>query len=210
MVKTPLSGLIKRSAGILLAVAVVGVASGLTINLFPDHVYGLYSGARRWVSWVNFESRRWAAAAIGPRERLPVPRLPSPAPIVPYGSAKPGQAHVEWAGHVLYEVKTLKALPQNLRTILGVEKTGLDGIADRDGRYNATDAVDPNLPWRRFIVAGMDGDAALIAVEHGGFGWFVDVTLFSNINDVPIERRAWGLYRPPRTLQTLVKAISAR
>jgi hypothetical protein len=57
---------------------------------------------------------------------------------------------------------------------------------------------------RRFLVAGLDNDMALIAVEHGGRGWRVDVSLFSNIVRAPVVEKAWTLFEAPGTLRALV------
>ena len=62
----------------------------------------------------------------------------------------------------------------------------LDGIADRNGKYNPTDVVDVRLPMRRFVVVGLDGDATLVAIEHGGRGWSVEVVLFKK---TAVERK---------------------
>jgi len=61
---------------------------------------------------------------------------------------------VQSAGHTLREVKSLRSLPSSLQTALGVGRLGLKGIADRNGKYNPTEAVDTDLPMRRFLVAG--------------------------------------------------------
>jgi hypothetical protein len=96
-------------------------------------------------------------------------------------SAKAGaQESVEWAGHRFQEVATLRALPSHLQAVLGVGRSGLDGIADRGEKYNATDVVDAKLPMRRFPIAGLGNGEALVAIEHGGRGWRLDVALFSS------------------------------
>jgi len=114
---------------------------------------------------------------------------------------------VTWAGHSFREVTTLSALPSNLRTALGIGKSGLDGIADVGGRYNKTDVVDPSLPMRRFVVAGTDDNAALIAIERGGRGWSVEVALFSNITRTPVLDQTWNLFESPHNLRTLVERL---
>jgi hypothetical protein len=121
---------------------------------------------------------------------------------------KPREA-VEWAGHTFREVTTLSALPASLQAALGVGRPGLDGIADRGGRYNSTDVIlDSNLPMRRFLVAGLDRDRALVAIEHGGWGWNVEVRLFSNINGKYVVQKEWTLFEAPRTLRDLVGRLS--
>ena len=95
-------------------------------------------------------------------------------------TADKGQESVEWAGHIFHEVRNLKELPAGVQSALGVGKSGLDGIADHGGKYNPTDVILSDLPMRRFLFAGVDGDATLVAVEHGGEGWRLDVILFDH------------------------------
>jgi len=118
-----------------------------------------------------------------------------------------GRETVQWAGHTLREVRTLSALPQSIQAVLGVGNAGLAGIADRDGKYNVTDVVDSRLPMRRLLVAGVDNEAALVAIEHGGWGWGVEVTLFSDTGRSATVQQAWTLFESPRTLRALVDAL---
>jgi len=98
-------------------------------------------------------------------------------------------ATVEWSGHKLREVRSLSALPRNLQSTLDVGRSGLDGIADRDEKFNPTDVVDSRLPMRRFLVAGLEDDSALVAIERGGLGYGVEVSLFSHTDRDPrVER----------------------
>ena len=113
------------------------------------------------------------------------------------------QEGVEWAGHRFQEVRTIKELPANIQTVLGVGKSGLDGIADRKGKYNPTDVVDSTLPTRRFLVAGVDGDAAFVAIEHGGLGWGLDVILFDHAD----QKATTVLFESPQTLRALVERL---
>ena len=55
----------------------------------------------------------------------------------------------------LREVQTLAALPGSISSTLGWH----DGIADRGGRFNSTDVVDPALPMRRLVLEGATVDA---------------------------------------------------
>src|SRR5580658_6423295 len=105
------------------------------------------------------------------------------------------QERIQWAGHALSEVRTLQELPPDLQAVLGVGTPGMEGIADRNGKYNPTDVIDSSLPMRRFLVAGLDGDTALVAVEHGGRGWRVEVALFKK---TAVERN-WTLFKSPKT-----------
>ncbi len=62
---------------------------------------------------------------------------------------------------------------------------------------------------RRFLVAGLDGDRALVAVERGGLGYGVEVTFFSHTDGTPKIERAWMLTEAPRTLRALMDRLAA-
>src|SRR5207253_9180264 len=57
-------------------------------------------------------------------------------------SCEPPPETVRWAGHRLREVRTLRGLPVNIQSALGVGRAGRDGIADRNGRFNPSDIGD--------------------------------------------------------------------
>jgi hypothetical protein len=125
-------------------------------------------------------------------------------------SAAPDRTAVTWAGHSLQEIRSLDALPPALQTILGTSKQGLDGIAEPNGKYNATDFVDGRLPMRRFLVAGLDQEMALVAVEHGGYAWRVEVTQYSLRSQTPAEEKSWTTYASPQSLRELVATLPPR
>ena len=122
----------------------------------------------------------------------------------PTTSAK-SQEKIQWAGHALSEVRTLRKLPPAIQAVLGVGTPGMGGIADRNGKYNATDVVFFSHPMRRFLIAGLDGDTTLVAIERGGIGWNVEVSLF---NKTAVERN-WTLFKSPKTLRELVDLLAA-
>jgi hypothetical protein len=119
-------------------------------------------------------------------------------------AAEHGEHDVKWAGHIFREVTSLSALPPSVQAALGVGRTGSDGIADRNGKYNPTDVVDSSLPMRRFLIAGLDQDTALVAVEHGGRGWRVEVFLFADTNNIPTIKRRWIINKSIQSLPALV------
>ncbi len=127
---------------------------------------------------------------------VPAPRAPQPIP------------DVRLAGHTFREVKSLGELPQALQKVLGLGREGLGGIADRDQRYNATDAVEPGLPMHRLVTAGIDGDFALVEIEHGGFISRTDATLYSGIHGKPKVEKTWKVSGGARTLRDLVTGLS--
>ena len=103
----------------------------------------------------------------------------------------------------LREVQTLAALPGSISSTLGWH----DGIADRGGRFNSTDVVDPALPMRRFVLGGASACCVLVAYEQGGRGYSVQVRAFVHGNSGWTQVRQWTLWTPPATLQELVKRI---
>ena len=191
---------------IVLSSLAVAVSVG-SANLFPDQVYALYSGSTYCLNRVCFELERWGAAVIGFHEAFPAPDLPTPMPIVAEAIRPHDPPRALWSGHFLREARSLQALPPGVRNALGGSVAGPEGIADR-GEYYSTGCVrDPWFPGRRFVVAGVDGDSVLVAVEHGGIAWGVDATLYTNTSGVPVARRTWGLSKRLKTLQELVKAV---
>jgi hypothetical protein len=68
----------------------------------------------------------------------------------------------------LAEVRTLKALPADVVALLGQVGDGPQGIADAGQPFNRTEAIEPHLPARRFIVAGSNLASVLAAYEQGG------------------------------------------
>jgi hypothetical protein len=128
----------------------------------------------------------------------------------PPAISEKGEERVQWAGHNFREVTALHALPPGVQTVLGVGKPGLDGIADPGGKYNITDVVDSRLPTRRFLVAGVDKNVALVAVERGGIGWSVQVTLYSNTAQTPFVQQTWSLFESPGTLRALVDHLRSQ
>jgi hypothetical protein len=115
---------------------------------------------------------------------------------------------VEWRDHVFEEVQSLGDLPPVIQSGLGASRSGLDGIADRGQRFNATDAVVGTWPMRRFLVAGRDRETWLVALEHGGRGYYVEVFLFSQPEPTP--KHKWVLLQRPRTLRDVVQQVSQK
>ena len=77
------------------------------------------------------------------------------------------------------EVRSLTALPNEISELLGAKRAGLDGIADRNGKFNATDLIDDmNLPMHRFVVAKLADNCAVVMIEHGGRGHWFEVIRF--------------------------------
>jgi hypothetical protein len=65
------------------------------------------------------------------------------------------------------EAQSLRELPAGIQALLGVG-LGLAGIADRGETFNETDVTDDSMPRRRFVLAVLSGDTAMVALEQGG------------------------------------------
>ena len=68
----------------------------------------------------------------------------------------------------LVEVHTLEAVPKEIIARLGWQRGGPDEMAQRFGKFNATDASGSNLPRRRFQTAGVSSTALVVIYEQGG------------------------------------------
>ncbi len=79
------------------------------------------------------------------------------------------------AGVALKEIRSLRGLPTELRRLLPKQTQGLDGIADSGERFNITDVVDHDLPMRRFTLAAVGDNCAVMAVEHGGYAHYFEL-----------------------------------
>lgn len=108
-----------------------------------------------------------------------------------------------WARYHFKEVASLHDLPAPILDTLGAHKPGLEGIADRGQPFNATDVIEHPWPFRRFVIAGHDGNAWLVAYEQGGYAHAWRVLLF--VGDTVTER--WVLYRPVTSLKEVLDAL---
>jgi hypothetical protein len=115
-----------------------------------------------------------------------------------------------WKGHDLAEVRTLAALPKPVQNNLLVKASGLEGIADRGGRFNVTDVVDADLPMRRFILAGTDQHLTLVALEHGGRAHYFEAVSFSEVHGELVATQRWALDDAPKNLRALISSIEEK
>lgn len=125
-------------------------------------------------------------------------------PVAGPGTVSSGPT-VSWQGHQLREVTSLAALPASVRRALGADSTGLDGMAEKGGRFNVGDAVVEPWPMRRFITAGHDGDTWLVAFEQGGIVHTVTAAEISG----GVMRRGWSLGCCMTTLAEVARQVSA-
>lgn len=84
-----------------------------------------------------------------------------------------GDAVVMWD-----EAQSLRELPAGIQALLGVGLGAAGGIADRGDRFNASDVAGDNLPMRRFALAILQSDTAVVALEQGGRGYSVRTVEF--------------------------------
>ena len=103
----------------------------------------------------------------------------------------------------LTEARSLESLPAQVNALLGRGHAGLEGIADRNGKFNLTDVVDDKLPVRRFILAGFNDRCALVAVERGGRGHWFEVLAFERTDGTWRATERWSVHPAPDSLQDL-------
>jgi hypothetical protein len=80
------------------------------------------------------------------------------------------------------EARSLGELPAGVRTLLGVGRSGRDGIADQGGPFNAGDVIVDDTPQRRFALGIANDATVVVAVEHGGIGYRVEVLEFHQVD----------------------------
>ncbi len=107
----------------------------------------------------------------------------------------------------LAEVRTLDALPKEVNTLLGRDKSGPDGIADSGKPFNMTDVVDPHLPMRRFIRGGSSLQFVLVEYERGGRGHSIHVMAFESQRSGWTQVEQWTLTKDPGSLFGLVDLL---
>ena len=78
------------------------------------------------------------------------------------------------------EAYLLSDLPAEVRVSLQKDRFGLDELSDKGGDFNSTDVGAG--PHRRFALAAVSPTRILVAVEHGGRGYFVELWEFEQNN----------------------------
>jgi len=114
------------------------------------------------------------------------------------------QQHPVCGGMPLTEARSLDTLPPQLNSLLGRDRGGFEGIADRNGKFNVTDVVDSSLPMRRFVLGGLSASCAIVAVERGGRAHSYEVVAFEQIDTKWRVAQRWSINAAPRSLQELV------
>ena len=114
-----------------------------------------------------------------------------------------GQEYPACGRQPLTEARSLESLPAQVKALLGRGRAGLDGIADRNGKFNVADVVDNRLPMRRFVLAGFNERCALVAVERGGRGHWFEVLAFERADGKWQAKERWSVHPAPDSLQEL-------
>ena len=107
------------------------------------------------------------------------------------------------------EAQSLRELPAGIQALLGVG-LGADGIADRGEDFNEGDVRADNMPTRRFALAVVHGDVAMVAVEQGGRAYAVNAVEFRQAGAVWDAVRCAPLNELPRRGTELVDAFTGR
>lgn len=108
------------------------------------------------------------------------------------------------------EAQSLRELPAGIQALLGVGLGAAGGIADRGDRFNPSDVEGDNLPMRRFVLAILQGDTAIVAVEQGGRGYSVRTMEFHLIGSTWEAVRCAGRNEVPRRGSDLLDALAAQ
>jgi len=107
------------------------------------------------------------------------------------------------------EAQSLRELPAGVQVLLGVGLAPDEGgIADRDGRFNASDIMIDGVPGRRFALGVLKGDEALVAVEQGGRGYSVQTMEFKQLGATWAAARCLSGATLPQHGAELVDALA--
>jgi hypothetical protein len=102
------------------------------------------------------------------------------------------------------EVSSLSKLPEEVGELLGKNISGTSGIADRGEKFNKTDVVFEQLPFRRFKLAAVSTNCVLAAVEHGGRGYYIELWEFKRNKDRWRGIQLQNIHSVPSSLQDIV------
>jgi hypothetical protein len=110
----------------------------------------------------------------------------------------------------LVQVVSVEGLPMDVRKLLGRQKSGIEGFADKWGEFNKTDLIDERLPMRRFIVGGAGPSSALVAYEQGGLGYSIKAAAFALDRSGWVKVGEWVLPENPYNLRGLLELVDSR
>ena len=118
---------------------------------------------------------------------------------------------IDCSGISFSEVRSLAELPSEVGTLLGKDRLGSGGIADRNGKFNLSDALMPGeeqTPFRRFRLAAVSTNCILVAVEHGGIAYFVELWAFERSRNRWSGEQRESIFNVPLSLQELIAHAS--
>ncbi|HTD04247.1 hypothetical protein [Undibacterium sp.] len=104
----------------------------------------------------------------------------------------------------LVELASIEKLPAAVSNLLGANQRGLEGIANRGNKFNATDIVDSELPMRRLGFGAISSNCVLVAIEHGGYGYNVELWSFEYRGLEWHAEKRGITFRIPKSVQELV------
>ena len=110
----------------------------------------------------------------------------------------------------LVEVRSIEGLPTDVKKILGRQKIGVEGIADKWEKFNTTDVMRDQLPVRRFITGGAGPRSALVAYEQGGRGYSIQAAAFALERSGWLKVGEWTLHENPYTLRGLLQLVDSQ
>ena len=110
----------------------------------------------------------------------------------------------------LLEVISIEGLPADVKQILGCQKTGVEGIADKWERFNATDVIYNEFPMRRSVAGGAGPSSAVVAYEQGGRGYSFLAAAFALEASGWTKVSEWTLRENPHTLHRLLELVDSQ
>lgn len=117
-----------------------------------------------------------------------------------YGAENTGCSSISFS-----EVRSLFGLPKEVAARLS--ESGRNDIADSNEKFNATDVIKvgyENAPFRRFSLAAVSPSRILVAVEHGGRGYSVELWNFERSDGSWCGEKRGAIYKVPDSLGELV------
>ena len=112
----------------------------------------------------------------------------------------PAGRSVAWQGKSWVEETSLRKVPADVVTAIGSEP-----LAERGQPFNPSDVFN-GLPSRRFLVAGIAPDEAIVAVERGGRGHFLEILRIGRADRRVRQRWADG-FAPVDSLEQVLRRI---
>jgi hypothetical protein len=109
----------------------------------------------------------------------------------------------------LVQVTSVEGLPADVKKLLGRQKAGIEGFADKWDKFNKTDVIDPRLPMRRFNTGGAGPTSALVAYEQGGQEYSIHAIAFALEKSGWVEVGKWTLPRATHTLHGLLEFVDS-